>query len=225
MAFVFFFFKILCHFICWLNQSIKLLLHDPHTCSATTSVLTVLHFFLFVLFTVLFVSLSFSLSFYRTNLLWLYFIVLYCFIRNWCVFNHYWSILKIRKIIFVNFVFDLSVCTFIVFLNHLLLSPFIFWVVAFLCPTTFSTPCPHSSFIYFIFRPLTSYNKRESCASSATTTTLLGPPPGNYISQRGSNGALHLYAMPRAISPLMQVNCACARVCETLISFILLELT
>lgn len=58
-----------------------------------------------------------------------------------------------------------------------------------------------------IFRPLTSYNKRESCASSATTTTLLGPPPGNnYLSQRGSNGALHLYSMPRAISPLMQVN-------------------
>lgn len=55
-------------------------------------------------------------------------------------------------------------------------------------------------------RPLTSYNKRESCASSATTTTLLGPPSSNYASQRGSNGALHLYAMPRAISPLMQVN-------------------
>ncbi|XP_031631307.1 diuretic hormone receptor-like isoform X2 [Contarinia nasturtii] len=53
-------------------------------------------------------------------------------------------------------------------------------------------------------RPLTSYNKRESCASSATTTTLLGPPSSNYASQRGSNGALHLYAMPRAISPLMQ---------------------
>lgn len=54
-------------------------------------------------------------------------------------------------------------------------------------------------------RPLTSYNKRESCASSATTTTLLGPP-SSYASQRGSNGALHLYAMPRAISPLMQVS-------------------
>lgn len=61
----------------------------------------------------------------------------------------------------------------------------------------------------FIFRPLTSYNKRESCASSATTTTLLGLPSSNYASQRGSNGALHLYALPmppRAISPLMQVN-------------------
>lgn len=56
------------------------------------------------------------------------------------------------------------------------------------------------------FRPLTSYNKRESCASSATTTTLLGHPSSNYPSQRGSNGALHLYVMPRAISPLMQVN-------------------
>lgn len=61
----------------------------------------------------------------------------------------------------------------------------------------------------FIFRPLTSYNKRESCASSATTTTMLGLPSSNYASQRGSNGALHLYALPmppRAISPLMQVN-------------------
>ncbi|XP_055309705.1 diuretic hormone receptor-like isoform X2 [Sitodiplosis mosellana] len=56
-------------------------------------------------------------------------------------------------------------------------------------------------------RPLTSYNKRESCASSATTTTMLGQPSSNYASQRGSNGALHLYALPmppRAISPLMQ---------------------
>lgn len=64
-------------------------------------------------------------------------------------------------------------------------------------------------FVVVNFRPLTSYNKRESCASSATTTTLLGPPPGNYLSQRGSNGALHLYAMPRAVSPLMQVNRLC----------------
>lgn len=61
--------------------------------------------------------------------------------------------------------------------------------------------------VYFIrSRPLAAYGKRESCASSATTTTLLGPPNCNYISQRGSNGALHLHTMPRAISPLMQVN-------------------
>ncbi|XP_065089233.1 diuretic hormone receptor [Ochlerotatus camptorhynchus] len=55
------------------------------------------------------------------------------------------------------------------------------------------------------FRPLT-YNKRESCASSATTTTLLGPPVGPHgTAMRGSNGALHMHAMaPRAISPLMQ---------------------
>lgn len=46
--------------------------------------------------------------------------------------------------------------------------------------------------------------KRESCASSATTTTLLGPHGCN---QRiGSNGALHMYAIPRTISPLMQVK-------------------
>lgn len=46
--------------------------------------------------------------------------------------------------------------------------------------------------------------KRESCASSATTTTLLGPHGCN---QRiGSNGALHMYAIPRTISPLMQVH-------------------
>uniref|UniRef100_A0AAG5DFF9 G-protein coupled receptors family 2 profile 2 domain-containing protein n=1 Tax=Anopheles atroparvus TaxID=41427 RepID=A0AAG5DFF9_ANOAO len=53
------------------------------------------------------------------------------------------------------------------------------------------------------FRPLT-YNKRESCASSATTTTLLGPH--SYPSaMRGSNGALHMQSIaPRAISPLMQ---------------------
>ncbi|XP_053663874.1 diuretic hormone receptor-like [Anopheles marshallii] len=53
------------------------------------------------------------------------------------------------------------------------------------------------------FRPLT-YNKRESCASSATTTTLLGPH--TYPSaMRGSNGALHMQSIvPRAISPLMQ---------------------
>ncbi|XP_050092484.1 diuretic hormone receptor isoform X2 [Anopheles aquasalis] len=53
------------------------------------------------------------------------------------------------------------------------------------------------------FRPLT-YNKRESCASSATTTTLLGPH--TYPSAvRGSNGALHMQSIaPRAISPLMQ---------------------
>ncbi|XP_049294904.1 diuretic hormone receptor-like isoform X2 [Anopheles funestus] len=52
-------------------------------------------------------------------------------------------------------------------------------------------------------RPLT-YNKRESCASSATTTTLLGPH--TYPSaMRGSNGALHMQSIvPRAISPLMQ---------------------
>ncbi|XP_040155304.1 diuretic hormone receptor-like isoform X2 [Anopheles arabiensis] len=52
-------------------------------------------------------------------------------------------------------------------------------------------------------RPLT-YNKRESCASSATTTTLLGPH--SYPSaMRGSNGALHMQSIvPRAISPLMQ---------------------
>uniref|UniRef100_A0A182FFC8 G-protein coupled receptors family 2 profile 2 domain-containing protein n=1 Tax=Anopheles albimanus TaxID=7167 RepID=A0A182FFC8_ANOAL len=52
-------------------------------------------------------------------------------------------------------------------------------------------------------RPLT-YNKRESCASSATTTTLLGPH--TYPSAvRGSNGALHMQSIaPRAISPLMQ---------------------
>lgn len=62
---------------------------------------------------------------------------------------------------------------------------------------------------FIFFRPLTSYNKRESCASSATTTTLLGPPSSNYVSQRGSNGALHLYAMPRAISPMMQVKTDC----------------
>lgn len=46
--------------------------------------------------------------------------------------------------------------------------------------------------------------KRESCASSATTTTLLGVHSCN---QRiGSNGALHMYAIPRTISPLMQVK-------------------
>ncbi|XP_055529573.1 diuretic hormone receptor-like isoform X1 [Wyeomyia smithii] len=57
------------------------------------------------------------------------------------------------------------------------------------------------------FRPLT-YNKRESCASSATTTTLLGPPAVSHggNTARGSNGTLHLYSsgVPRAISPLMQ---------------------
>lgn len=56
------------------------------------------------------------------------------------------------------------------------------------------------------WRPLTSYNKRESSASSATTTTLLGPPTCNHPMQRGSNGALHLHVMPRAISPMMQVT-------------------
>lgn len=55
-------------------------------------------------------------------------------------------------------------------------------------------------------RPLTSYNKRESSASSATTTTLLGPPSCSHPMQRGSNGALHLFVMPRAISPMMQVT-------------------
>lgn len=45
--------------------------------------------------------------------------------------------------------------------------------------------------------------KRESCASSATTTSLLGPPSG--FSYRGSNGALHVYSMPRAVSPIASV--------------------
>lgn len=61
---------------------------------------------------------------------------------------------------------------------------------------------------WLTFSPLTSYGKRESCISSATTTTLLGPPTGtvSWSAQRGSNGTLQMYTMPRAISPLMQVS-------------------
>lgn len=71
-------------------------------------------------------------------------------------------------------------------------------------------------------RPLTSYNKRESSASSATTTTLLGAPSCNHPMQRGSNGALHLHVMPRAISPMMQVTSALCRVVHVLFVFLLL---
>lgn len=54
------------------------------------------------------------------------------------------------------------------------------------------------------YSPMHGNGKRESCTSSATTTTLLGPHGCN---QRiGSNGALHMYAIPRTISPLMQVK-------------------
>lgn len=60
--------------------------------------------------------------------------------------------------------------------------------------------------------------KRESCASSATTTTLLGPHSCN---QRiGSNGALHMYAIPRTISPLMQVQINCNLLIFTRFNFI-----
>lgn len=114
--------------------------------------------------------------------------------------------------------FQFNVCQRKIYHFHQWLFFFFFWFLfnlLYFC-FSFSFYFHHCLWLFVVvvgwtivthfFRPLTSYNKRESCASSATTTTLLGPPPGNYLSQRGSNGALHLYSMPRAISPLMQVN-------------------
>lgn len=163
-----------------------MLLHDSHTCTTTTSVPKVFYFGFSLCFLPL--TLSFFLSAFSPNKFIA--IVFYC-----RIVLHYLKMVCNQPI---DFIFAIALILYTPFFGCCICVP----------QTTYS---PATSFIYFIFRPLTSYNKRESCASSATTTTLLGPPPGNYISQRGSNGALHLYAMPRAISPLMQVNCACAR--------------